>query len=202
MRELRRLRKQKGWNQNKLAFHADLAPSVISLVETGRREPNATTLRKLATALGVEIPDLFPRVSTSPSPESQPEKEEELRRSVKDWEDVLKSVAALYEQAEKELRGAPPGVFPNKVIDVAVLASYELQSLSRESDDVREATDVVAAAERIRSANVHVERMIDQYLNPMDEAHAEQTARFKGACRRAVASLTSMEERDEHRAVS
>jgi transcriptional regulator with XRE-family HTH domain len=61
MEEVRRLRLEKGWNQNELAFHADLAPSVISLVETGSRDPNATTLRKLARALGVEIPDLFGR---------------------------------------------------------------------------------------------------------------------------------------------
>ena len=61
MEEVRRLRQEKGWNQNELAFHADLAPSVISLLETGKREPNATTLRKLAKALGVEIPDLFGR---------------------------------------------------------------------------------------------------------------------------------------------
>jgi transcriptional regulator with XRE-family HTH domain len=59
MEEVRRLRQAKGWNQNELAFHADLAPSVISLLETGKREPNATTLRKLAEALEVRIPDLF-----------------------------------------------------------------------------------------------------------------------------------------------
>ncbi|CAA9455845.1 MAG: hypothetical protein AVDCRST_MAG01-01-5178 [uncultured Rubrobacteraceae bacterium] len=59
MEEVRRLRLAKGWNQNELAFHADLAPSVISLLETGKREPNATTLRKLAEALEVRIPDLF-----------------------------------------------------------------------------------------------------------------------------------------------
>jgi transcriptional regulator with XRE-family HTH domain len=64
MEEVRRLRQEKGWNQNELAFHADLAPSVISLLETGKREPNATTLRKLAKALGVEIPDLFGRADS------------------------------------------------------------------------------------------------------------------------------------------
>jgi transcriptional regulator with XRE-family HTH domain len=70
MEEVRRLRLEKGWNQNELAFHADLAPSVISLVETGKREPNATTLRKLADALGVDIPDLFrgPEAPKEPRP--------------------------------------------------------------------------------------------------------------------------------------
>jgi transcriptional regulator with XRE-family HTH domain len=57
--EVRRLRLEKGWSQNELAYHAKLAPSVISLIETGKREPNATSLRKLAEALEVRIPDLF-----------------------------------------------------------------------------------------------------------------------------------------------
>jgi len=57
--EVRRLRLEKGWSQNELAYHAKLAPSVISLIETGKRDPNATTLRKLAGALEVRIPDLF-----------------------------------------------------------------------------------------------------------------------------------------------
>ena len=59
MDEVRRLRLEKGWSQNELAYHAKLAPSVISLIETGKRDPNATTLRKLANALEVRIPDLF-----------------------------------------------------------------------------------------------------------------------------------------------
>jgi transcriptional regulator with XRE-family HTH domain len=59
MDEVRRLRLEKGWSQNELAFYAHTAPSVISLIETGKRDPNATTLRKLAEALGVEIPELF-----------------------------------------------------------------------------------------------------------------------------------------------
>lgn len=85
MEEVRRLRKEKGWNQNELAFHADLAPSVISLVETGKREPNAATLRKLATALGVEIPELFRganlvgKADAPPSPEPEGFSEEERR---------------------------------------------------------------------------------------------------------------------------
>ena len=59
MDEVKRLRLEKRWSQNELAYHAKLAPSVISLIETGKRDPNATTLRKLAEALEVRIPDLF-----------------------------------------------------------------------------------------------------------------------------------------------
>ena len=62
--EVRRLRKAKGWTQTALAFHAGLAPSVISEIETGKREPRAGTLRKLASALGVEVRDLYPKPHT------------------------------------------------------------------------------------------------------------------------------------------
>jgi transcriptional regulator with XRE-family HTH domain len=83
MKEVRRLRERKGWTQNQLAYHASTAPSVISLIETGKRDPNATTLRKLAEALGVEVPDLFRGSEVNPkaeAPQLRFEDLEELRR--------------------------------------------------------------------------------------------------------------------------
>src|ERR671910_1166792 len=58
---IRRLREQKGWNQTELGFHADASPSIISLIENGKRNPSTTTLAKIAGALGVEVVDLFPK---------------------------------------------------------------------------------------------------------------------------------------------
>jgi transcriptional regulator with XRE-family HTH domain len=60
MQEVRRLRERRGWGQKELAFHANLAQSVISEIETGKRSPSARTLSKLAEALEVEVRDLFP----------------------------------------------------------------------------------------------------------------------------------------------
>jgi transcriptional regulator with XRE-family HTH domain len=68
--EIRRLRKTKEWNQTELAYHAGLAPSVISQIENGKRDPTARTLRKLADALEVEVGDLFPK-GQAPLPEIQ-----------------------------------------------------------------------------------------------------------------------------------
>ncbi len=59
MEQVRRLRQQKGWTQAELAFHAGMGPTAVNQIETGRREPSAGSLRKLADALGVSIPDLF-----------------------------------------------------------------------------------------------------------------------------------------------
>ena len=58
---IRRLRDEKGWNQTELGFHADTSPSIISLVENGKRNPSTATLAKIAGALGVEVVDLFPK---------------------------------------------------------------------------------------------------------------------------------------------
>jgi transcriptional regulator with XRE-family HTH domain len=82
--EVKRLRQEREWNQTELAYHAGLAPSVISQIENGKRDPTARTLRKLAEALSVEVGDLFPKVQAAPSPE-QPDfdglLEEERRRA-------------------------------------------------------------------------------------------------------------------------
>lgn len=51
---LRRLRLDKGWTQNVLGYHAGRAPSVISQVETEKREPELSTVKALAGALGVD----------------------------------------------------------------------------------------------------------------------------------------------------
>jgi transcriptional regulator with XRE-family HTH domain len=58
---IRRLRDEKGWNQTELGFRAGTSPSIISLIENGKRNPSTTTLAKIAGALGVEVVDLFPK---------------------------------------------------------------------------------------------------------------------------------------------
>lgn len=63
---LRKLRSAKGWTQNVLGYHAGRAPSVISQVETGKREPELSTVKALAGALEVDwryllLGDEFPK---------------------------------------------------------------------------------------------------------------------------------------------
>jgi transcriptional regulator with XRE-family HTH domain len=65
---IRRLRDEKGWNQTELGFRAGASPSIISLIENGKRNPSTATLAKIAEALGVEVVDLFPKGQRS-SPE-------------------------------------------------------------------------------------------------------------------------------------
>jgi transcriptional regulator with XRE-family HTH domain len=66
---IRRLREEKGWNQTELGFHADMSPSIVSLIENGKRNPSTATLAKIASALEVEVVDLFPKGTRRSSPE-------------------------------------------------------------------------------------------------------------------------------------
>lgn len=60
-RQVKRLREERGWNQAKLAVVAGMAPSAVNQIENGKRAPSANSLSKLAAALEVEVPDLFPK---------------------------------------------------------------------------------------------------------------------------------------------
>lgn len=72
MSELAKVRRSKGFSQRALAEEAGVSPSSIYEIETGRRKPNPSTLRKLANALDVEVMDLLeeeerPKAAAPPS---------------------------------------------------------------------------------------------------------------------------------------
>jgi excisionase family DNA binding protein len=118
---------------------------------------------------------------------------EETRTLVRAWEVILEDLLARYQEAFEEIRDAEPEVFPNEVVNVAVLVASHRRLLSREVDEVKEAPGVNAAVEKICNVQASVERIIEQKPFPRDEAHAEQIARFNVA-RGAAASPSSMEE--------
>jgi transcriptional regulator with XRE-family HTH domain len=61
MRELTRIRQERGLTQQGLADASGVNKATINQIEGGRRSPNVETLEKLADALGVELADLFPK---------------------------------------------------------------------------------------------------------------------------------------------
>ena len=58
-RRLRDLRRERGLSLEALADRSGVSRSNISLIERGESSPTAVVLDKLATALGVTLPDLF-----------------------------------------------------------------------------------------------------------------------------------------------
>jgi transcriptional regulator with XRE-family HTH domain len=59
MEALKQLREERGWSQLELSRRSGVDNAVISLVESGKRSPSLTTLRKLAKAMEVDMAELF-----------------------------------------------------------------------------------------------------------------------------------------------
>lgn len=58
-RNLRRLREQKGWSQEKFAFEAEIHRTYVSDIERGARNPTIVVVEKLAAPLGVTASQLL-----------------------------------------------------------------------------------------------------------------------------------------------
>ncbi|ARC88787.1 helix-turn-helix domain-containing protein [Rhodovulum sp. MB263] len=58
-RRVRELRTEKGWTLEQAARHAGLARSTLSKIENDQMSPTYDALKKLATGLGVSVPQLF-----------------------------------------------------------------------------------------------------------------------------------------------
>jgi transcriptional regulator with XRE-family HTH domain len=58
-RNVRRLRKEKGWTQDVLAAKIHVEQTAVSLIENGRANPTLQTLEAVAASLGVRLVDLL-----------------------------------------------------------------------------------------------------------------------------------------------
>lgn len=58
-RQLRNLRKAKGWSQEKLAQEAGLHRTYVGAVERGERNISLQNIHRLAQALGITVKELF-----------------------------------------------------------------------------------------------------------------------------------------------
>ena len=68
MERIKELRAEKGLTQVRLAVAADMNPATLNRIEQGKANPNLKTLKRLATALDVEVGDFFSKAQRS-SPE-------------------------------------------------------------------------------------------------------------------------------------
>jgi transcriptional regulator with XRE-family HTH domain len=58
-RNVRRLRRQKGFTQEQLAFEAELDLTYVGGIERGKRNPSLLAMARLADALSVSLPKLL-----------------------------------------------------------------------------------------------------------------------------------------------
>lgn len=56
---VRKIRIQKGWSQEKLALNAEIDRTYLPDIEKGKRNVSITIIEKISKALNVEIKDLF-----------------------------------------------------------------------------------------------------------------------------------------------
>jgi transcriptional regulator with XRE-family HTH domain len=63
-RNVRRLRKDKGWTQDELAAELRIEQMAVSLIENSRANPTLETLEAIAACFGVRFMDLFELRST------------------------------------------------------------------------------------------------------------------------------------------
>jgi transcriptional regulator with XRE-family HTH domain len=61
-KQIAKVRRLKGYSQDRLSLEAGFARSTLSRLEKGVSDPQASTLAAIAAVLGVPIADLFPPV--------------------------------------------------------------------------------------------------------------------------------------------
>lgn len=138
---VRELREEKGWNQTTLGYHAGLSPSQISQIENGKRNPTLDTLAGIATALGVGVGDLFPKV------EAPPEQEDPERREQSPERVVEAMIQRLILELKEDTRRWEEMAFAGSRIGLAeylkiITRRASIQSSLNALDNVSEALDV------------------------------------------------------------
>ena len=91
---IQNLMDSKGWTKYRLAKEAGLGQSTVHEIMSGKKEsPNAKTLQKLATALGVTV-DTFFNDDSSPN-ESKANKERDYSLTIKEQETIDKEAQKI-----------------------------------------------------------------------------------------------------------
>jgi transcriptional regulator with XRE-family HTH domain len=96
---LRELREEQGFSQYGLAQESGVGRSTIAALETAERGAHPSTMRALARALGVRVPDLYRNRISPPPPPPPPA-----------WQDRTAQRAQSYEGLREKLREAFPGI--------------------------------------------------------------------------------------------
>ncbi|NUU04860.1 helix-turn-helix domain-containing protein [Leifsonia sp. C5G2] len=162
---IRHFRVRRGMTLDDLGAAAGVAPSQLSLIENGKRQPRVSLLSALAAALGVQPADLL---STEP-PDERAALEIELARAQR---------GTLYASL------GLPAVKPTKGTPTETLRA--LVGLHRELG--RRASEAIATPEEARRANTELrERMRAQnnYIPEIEEL-AEQQVKASGHVRGAL----------------
>lgn len=175
-RRIRHFRTRRGLTLDQLAEATGSTPSLLSLVENGRREPRISLLGSIAGALGVEVADLL-----SPEPPS--------RRA---------ALEIALDQAQRQPLYAGlglPAVRPGKGLPTEALEAL----VGLHAELARRANASIATPEEARRANTEIRlwmRERDNHLPEIEDAAEELVHRigYSGGAltHRAVARLCGL----------
>jgi transcriptional regulator with XRE-family HTH domain len=136
---LRDLREERGFSQYGLAQESGVGRSTIAALETGERGAHPSTMRALARALGVTVPDLYRDRITPPPSQDRPagmvESYERLRENLRDAFPGIEYEADLERMAEQfvvELGWLQERTFPLELAQPprATLSAQDLLELA------------------------------------------------------------------------
>ena len=135
---LRELREVRGFSQYSLARESGVGRSTIAALETGERGAHPSTMRALARALRVTVPDLYrDRISPPPSqdrPAGMAHSYERLRENLRDAFPGIEYDADLERMAEQfvvELGWLQERTFPLDIAQPRVtLSAHDLLELA------------------------------------------------------------------------
>jgi transcriptional regulator with XRE-family HTH domain len=177
---IRRLRDEKGWNQTELGFRAGASPSIISLIENGKRNPSTATLAKIAEALDVDVVDLFPKGPSSSLEPTLLNGLEDERRSqhLGIWKSYL---SRRVEWCEKELQRSREETFsPFRSLDTAMQWTIYVV---RETDHLRTAlrTEIRSYTDTDSEIVGELHALVDRFMAVSDASAERVKAMFEEA---------------------
>jgi XRE family transcriptional regulator, fatty acid utilization regulator len=199
-RRLRHLRRARGLTLAELGLKVDRAPSALSMLENGRREPRLSLLTALADALGVPLEELLRRDPPNRRAQLEIAIEEaqrdpaylslglpHLKISARVPNDVLEHLAALH--AELRRQRSKPTATPEE----ARAANAKLRMMMRERGNYFESIEQAAAG--ALAAAGYSGGALSQGLLLSVVSHHGFTVQYVQDLPRSVRSLTDLRSR-------
>lgn len=161
---IRHFRTSAGLTLEALATRVGSAPSVLSLIENGKREPKLSTLSEIAQAVGVPLAELL----SAEAPNSRAALELELQRA-----QASPLYAALGLPTVK-----PSKALPDETLSAIVGLHHELE---------RRANEAIATPEEARRANTELRALMRERNNYLPDLEELAEAQVKASGHRSGA---------------
>lgn len=121
---IQELRHKRGWTQRELASKSGVTQASISEIEQGRRtRPHSSTLKKLADAFGVSVPELYEPSPPAPVVEEEPRALDESRGRLELLEATTANILEMARELDpaNNLDRVAMGFLQSKIREIATV---------------------------------------------------------------------------------